>query len=288
MSYSVPTVLTIAGSDSSGGAGVQADLKTIESFGLFGQSAITSLTAQNTLGVNAVFDASPEFVEAQIDAVFDDMVPDAVKIGMISSSAIAEAVARALRRRAARHIVVDPVMVATSGADLMRDGAVRAVVGDLFPLAEVITPNLSEARALCGFDIVDAAGMERAARMLAGMTSGAVLVKGGHLDESADDCLVFDGRTCWLRGTRIDTGNTHGTGCTLSSAIACASRRPMWPALFRAAFPWGRGRVRSTICGVCARRSLRCDRRAAGSFGMRGRTDGAAMDESHPGEHGVP
>ena len=221
MSYSVPTVLTIAGSDSSGGAGVQADLKTIESFGLFGQSAITSLTAQNTLGVNAVFDASPEFVEAQIDAVFDDMVPDAVKIGMISSSAIAEAVARALRRRDARHIVVDPVMVATSGADLMRDGAVRAVVGDLFPLAEVITPNLSEARALCGFDIVDAAGMERAARMLAGMTSGAVLVKGGHLDESADDCLVFDGRTCWLRGTRVDTGNTHGTGCTLSSAIAC-------------------------------------------------------------------
>lgn len=221
MSYSVPTVLTIAGSDSSGGAGVQADLKTIESFGLFGQSAITSLTAQNTLGVNAVFDASPEFVEAQIDAVFDDMVPDAVKIGMISSSAIAEAVARALRRRAARHIVVDPVMVATSGADLMRDGAVRAVVGDLFPLAEVITPNLSEARALCGFDIVDAAGMERAARTLADMTSGAVLVKGGHLDESADDCLVFDGRTCWLRGTRVDTGNTHGTGCTLSSAIAC-------------------------------------------------------------------
>ena len=171
MSYSVPTVLTIAGSDSSGGAGVQADLKTIESFGLFGQSAITSLTAQNTLGVNAVFDASPEFVEAQIDAVFDDMVPDAVKIGMISSSVIAEAVARALRRRDARHIVVDPVMVATSGADLMRDGAVRAVVGDLFPLAEVITPNLSEARVLCGFDIVDAAGMERAARMLADMTS---------------------------------------------------------------------------------------------------------------------
>lgn len=223
------SVLTIAGSDSSGGAGVQADIKTIEAHGLFATSAITALTAQNTLGISGVVDVDPSFVVAQIDAVFEDIRPDAVKIGMVSSPDIVRAIAEALRRHGARHVVVDPVMVATSGSALIADGAVRALVDSLFPLAEVVTPNIPEARVLAGAEIAEEADVEPAARSIARLVSRgqspAVLVKGGHgvtAAGSADDGLLLrDGPFTWLRGDRIETQNTHGTGCTLSSAIAC-------------------------------------------------------------------
>ena len=223
------SVLTIAGSDSSGGAGVQADIKTIEAHGLFATSAITALTAQNTLGVSGVVDVDPSFVIAQIDAVFEDIRPDAVKIGMVSSPDIVRAIAEALGRHGARHVVVDPVMVATSGSALIADGAVRALVDSLFPLAEVVTPNIPEAKVLAGAEITEEADVEPAARSIARLVSGgqspAVLVKGGHgvtAVGSADDGLLLrDGSFTWLRGDRIETQNTHGTGCTLSSAIAC-------------------------------------------------------------------
>lgn len=228
-------VLTIAGSDSSGGAGIQADVKTIESMGLFAECAVTALTAQNTLGVHGVLDVDPAFVEQQIDVVFDDIRPRAVKVGMVSSAAIVEAIARALSRNGAEHVVVDPVMVATSGSALIEGGAVDALVRRLFPLAEVITPNLPEAEALAGFAIVEPADAERAARAIAArcrraadeLGAGgvpAVLVKGGHglgSPDAADDLLLSaDGALTWLRGERIDNPNAHGTGCTLSSAIA--------------------------------------------------------------------
>ncbi|MCI2241755.1 bifunctional hydroxymethylpyrimidine kinase/phosphomethylpyrimidine kinase [Adlercreutzia faecimuris] len=231
-------VLTIAGSDSSGGAGIQADVKTIEAMGLFAECAVTALTAQNTLGVHGVLDVDPAFVEQQIDVVFDDIRPDAVKVGMVSSPAIVEAISRALVRNGARHVVVDPVMVATSGSALIEGGAVDALVRLLFPLAEVITPNLPEAEALSGIAIADEADAERAARAIAercrvaaeafpGGAPGpapAVLVKGGHGlggPRAADDLLLAcDGRATWLRGARVDNPNAHGTGCTLSSAIA--------------------------------------------------------------------
>ena len=230
-------VLTIAGSDSSGGAGIQADVKTIESMGLFAECAVTALTAQNTLGVHGVLDVDPAFVAQQIDVVFDDIRPDAVKVGMVSSPAIVEAIAGALFRNDARHVVVDPVMVATSGSALIEGGAVDALVRRLFPLAEVITPNLPEAEALAGFPIADEADAERAARAIAERcreagralpdgTGGvpAVLVKGGHGlggPQAADDVLLAaDGTLTWLRGERVDNPNAHGTGCTLSSAIA--------------------------------------------------------------------
>ena len=216
-------VLSIAGSDSSGGAGIQADIKTIMAHGLFAETAITALTAQNTTGVFGVVDVDPQFVERQIDVVFDDIRPAAVKIGMVSSPEIVHAIARALVRNKARNIVVDPVMVATSGSALIVGDAVRALVDELFPLADVVTPNLPEAEALCGFPVTSEADAERAAAAIAQAgTTGAVLVKGGHSKERADDLLRLpDGRFVWLRGARIDTANTHGTGCTLSSAIAC-------------------------------------------------------------------
>lgn len=310
------SVLTIAGSDSSGGAGIQADIKTIAAHRLFAQSVITSLTAQNTTGVYGVEDVSASFVRKQIDVVFDDIRPHAVKIGMVSSSEIMDAVACGLAENHAENIVIDPVMVATSGSSLIADSAVKSLVRRLFPLASVVTPNLDEARVLCGFDIVTPEDAERAADVIAALCvpapchagerfgqlgvsrakdcSGllnaqpagerfgpscsqpvgehpdlldarlaqgasrpahpsfsegifqskassearlesvsaissalppAVLVKGGHgqgEDRSVDDLLRLpDGRCVWLRGKRVDTGNTHGTGCTLSSAIAC-------------------------------------------------------------------
>lgn len=229
------SVLTIAGSDSSGGAGIQADLKTIAAHGLFGMSAITSLTAQNTTGVFGVQDASPQFVSQQIDVVFDDIRPDAVKIGMVSSPEIVRAIAEALRRNAAENVVVDPVMVATSGSALIADEAVAALVELLFPLACVVTPNLAEAQVLAGFEVSDASSAERAVRVIKQKCAGAVLVKGGHglcapsraehasaADETSDDVLLLADDTIeWLLGERVDTTNTHGTGCTLSSAIAC-------------------------------------------------------------------
>ncbi len=228
-------VLTIAGSDSSGGAGIQADVKTIEAMGLFAECAVTALTAQNTLGVHGVLDVDPAFVEQQIDVVFDDIRPRAVKVGMVSSADIVEAIARALSRNGAEHVVVDPVMVATSGSALIEGGAVDALVRRLFPLAEVITPNLPEAEALAALAIAEPADAERAARAIAArcrraadeLGAGgvpAVLVKGGHglgSPDAADDLLLSaDGALTWLRGERIDNPNAHGTGCTLSSAIA--------------------------------------------------------------------
>ena len=214
-------VLSIAGSDSSGGAGIQADIKTIASYGLYAETVITAITAQNTCGVRAVQDISPEVVGQQIDAVFEDIFPDAVKIGMVSASELIRVIAKKLRDYEAKHIVVDPVMVATSGSRLIEQQAVDALVSNLVPLADVITPNMPEAEVLCGFPVVDDEGMMQAAKLLSGKTNGAVLVKGGHRADTADDLLVLpDGRHAWLRAKRIATGNTHGTGCTLSSAIA--------------------------------------------------------------------
>lgn len=222
MSYSIPSVLSIAGSDSSGGAGVQADIKTIEAFGLFAQTAITALTAQNTLGVTAVEDVSEAMVRAQIRAVFSDIVPQAVKIGMVSSAEIVCALAEELEAAGARHIVLDPVMVSTSGSRLIGEGVARVLVERLFPLAEVITPNIPEAEALTGLLIKSKDDMEQAARLLGALTPGAVLLKGGHgIDpDRADDVLVVAGEVRWFEGRRIESNNTHGTGCTLSSALA--------------------------------------------------------------------
>ena len=238
MGYSLKSVLSIAGSDSSGGAGIQADIKTIEALGLFAQTAITALTAQNTTGVAGVFDSSPEFVRAQIDAVFDDIRPDAVKIGMVSSAALVRAIAEGLRAHGASNVVVDPVMVATSGSALMGEGVKDVLVSELFPMADVVTPNIPEAEALTGMSIGTKGDMERAARKIALLTKGAVLIKGGHDIDGvrADDLLYSGGECAWLLGERIDTENTHGTGCTLSSAIACglAEGRDVQDAVARA------------------------------------------------------
>ena len=216
------SVLTIAGSDSSGGAGIQADIKTIAANGLFAQSAITALTAQNTTGVYGVHDVPPDFVAQQIDVVFDDIRPDAVKIGMVSSAEIVDAIAAALVRNGAQNIVVDPVMVATSGSELSSSEAVVALREKLVPLATVITPNMPEAEVLFGKAVESREGQEAAARAIAASTGVSVLVKGGHGENDANDVLARpDGAVSWFEGERIDTANTHGTGCTLSSAIAC-------------------------------------------------------------------
>ena len=216
------SVLSIAGSDSSGGAGVQADIKTIQAHHLFAQTAITALTAQNTTGVYGVLDVEPAFVEQQIDVVFEDIRPDAVKIGMVSSPMIVDAIVDALVRNGATNIVVDPVMVATSGSELSSNGAVVALREKLIPLATVITPNMPEAEVLFGAHIENAADQERAAIEIARATGVAVLVKGGHGENDANDVLARpDGTVTWFEGERVDTANTHGTGCTLSSAIAC-------------------------------------------------------------------
>jgi len=213
--------LTIAGSDSSGGAGIQADLKTMAAHKVYGMSVITALTAQNTTGVAAVLEATPEFVASQIDCVFTDIRPDAVKIGMVSNAAIISVIAAKLKEYAVDRLVVDPVMVATSGSRLMKDDAVDTLRRELLPLATVITPNIPEAEVLAGFAIADQADMERAAAKIAAGLGGAVLVKGGHLTDSADDLLWTEGRAVWFSSPRVDNPNTHGTGCTLSSAIAC-------------------------------------------------------------------
>lgn len=215
-------VLSIAGSDSSGGAGIQADIKTIAAHRLYAETVITALTAQNTTGVYGVVEIDPAFVAQQIDVVFDDIRPDAVKIGMVSSAAIVEAIADGLAANKAKNIVLDPVMVATSGARLIDGGAASALMEKLLPLADIVTPNIPEAEVLCGRSISSEEDMEAAAKELAEKTSGAVLVKGGHGAARADDVLVTEhGRVVWLRHKLIETENTHGTGCTLSSAIAC-------------------------------------------------------------------
>ena len=220
MTYALKSVLSIAGSDSSGGAGIQADIKTIEALGLFAQTAVTALTAQNTTGVAGVFESTPEFVRAQMDAVFADIRPDAVKIGMVSSGDLVRAIASGLRSHGAKNVVVDPVMVATSGSALMGEGVKGVLVSELFPLARVVTPNIPEAQVLTGAEICTPAQMEQAGRQLYESYGCAVLVKGGHSVNDANDLLwTRDGPT-WFYGQRIRNPNTHGTGCTLSSAIA--------------------------------------------------------------------
>ena len=213
------TALTIAGSDSSGGAGIQADIKTMTANGVFAMSAITALTAQNTTGVTDIFETTPKFLGEQIDAIFTDIYPDAVKIGMVSSAELIGVIAEKLKAYDAKHIVVDPVMVATSGSKLLRDDAVQALTEKLLPMAEVLTPNIPEAEILSGMTITDAAGMEAAAKRISEKYGCAVLCKGGHHND-ADDLLWRDGCGKWFHGKRIANPNTHGTGCTLSSAIA--------------------------------------------------------------------
>ena len=216
-------VLTIAGSDSGGGAGIQADLKTISALGAYGMSVITALTAQNTLGVSAVHAPPASFTGEQLDAVFSDMGADAIKIGMVFSAEIAGIVAQKLRQYEARNIVLDPVMVATSGDALLAPEAVDTIVKALFPLARVITPNLAEAQALLGRPVKDTADMELAVKDLARLGAEAVLLKGGHLETNqATDLLYIAAPETleFFRAPKIETRNTHGTGCTLSAAIA--------------------------------------------------------------------
>ena len=214
------TVLTIAGSDCSGGAGIQADIKTMIMNGVYAMSVITALTAQNTTGVFGIQESPVEFVDQQMDCVFQDIFPDAVKIGMLSSPEIMHHVAAGLQKYEARHIVLDPVMVSTSGHRLRQKEAEETLQKELFPLAEVITPNIPEAEVLTGLKITDADSMELAARAISNKFHISVLLKGGHRIEDANDLLYTDGKTQWLKGKRIDNPNTHGTGCTLSSAIA--------------------------------------------------------------------
>ena len=214
------TALTIAGSDSSGGAGIQADIKTMTANGVFAMSAITALTAQNTTGVTDILEATPQFLGEELDAIFTDIFPDAVKIGMVSSSGLIAVIADKLRQYGAKHIVVDPVMVATSGAKLLRDDAIAVLEEQLLPLAAVLTPNIPGAEILSGMTIRNAADMELAARTISERYGCAVLCKGGHQINDADDLLWRDGAGKWFRGRRINNPNTHGTGCTLSSAIA--------------------------------------------------------------------
>ena len=214
------TALTIAGSDSSGGAGIQADIKTMTANGVYATSAITALTAQNTTGVYGILESTPEFLANQLDCIFTDIFPDAVKTGMVSSTALIAVIADKLRQYGARNIVVDPVMVATSGARLISEEAVDALKEKLLPLATLLTPSIPEAEVLSGMTISDPAGMERAARAISEQYGCAVLCKGGHQISDADDLLWREGAGVWFRGRRIQNNNTHGTGCTLSSAIA--------------------------------------------------------------------
>ena len=212
--------LSIAGSDCSGGAGIQADLKAMTMNGVFAMSAITALTAQNTLGVTGILEVPPEFLAQQLDAIFQDIPPQAVKIGMISSPALVEVIVDRLTHYQAQNIVVDPVMVATSGAALSKGSAIQVMQDKLFPLATVITPNIPEAQQLLGRSITNPQEMEEAAQALGEAYGCAVLCKGGHSVEDANDLLYARGALTWFYGQRIHNPNTHGTGCTLSSAIA--------------------------------------------------------------------
>ena len=214
------TALSIAGSDSGGGAGIQADIKTMITNGVYAMTAITALTAQNTLGVKSILEATPEFLGAQLDAVFTDIFPDAVKIGMVSSPELIRVIGQKLRQYRAVHVVVDPVMVSTSGSRLIRSEALEALCVELFPLAEVITPNIPEAEVLAGMSIQSPGDMEMAAKKISQAYGCRVLCKGGHSLNDANDYLYLGEGGRWIPGRRIDTTNTHGTGCTLSSAIA--------------------------------------------------------------------
>ena len=214
------TALSIAGSDSSGGAGIQADIKTMTMNGVFAMSAVTALTAQNTTGVTSVLEATPEFLADELDAVFSDIRPDAVKTGMASSSALIRVIAEKLRQYEAENIVVDPVMVATSGARLIAEDAVGTLTAELLPLATVVTPNIPEAELLSGLSISTPEEMVEAAKAIHAAFGCAVLLKGGHRVNDANDLLYDGAEARWFTGKRIANPNTHGTGCTLSSAIA--------------------------------------------------------------------
>lgn len=214
-------VLTIAGSDCSGGAGIQADIKTITVHKMYAMSVITALTAQNTTGVYGVLETDADFVGKQIDCVMTDIFPDAVKIGMVSSTEIICKIVDKLQEYQAKNIVVDPVMIATSGGKLLNDQAMEALLTKLLPVAAVITPNIPEAECLCGFSINGRDDMVQAAKKIGENYRGNILLKGGHLTDTADDLLYHAGEITWFAGEKIDNDNTHGTGCTLSSAIAC-------------------------------------------------------------------
>ena len=214
------TALTIAGSDSSGGAGIQADIKTMISNGVYAMSAVTALTAQNTTVVTAIMEVTPEFLAEELDNIFTDIYPDAVKIGMVSSGALLHVIAEKLQEYKARNIVVDPVMIATSGARLISEEAVEVLKNSLLPMAALVTPNIPEAEVLSGRKIVTSEDMIKAAALIGETYHCAVLCKGGHQLNDANDLLWKEGGYRWFRGERINNPNTHGTGCTLSSAIA--------------------------------------------------------------------
>jgi hydroxymethylpyrimidine/phosphomethylpyrimidine kinase len=214
-------VLTIAGSDSCGGAGIQADIKTMTVHKVYAMSVITALTAQNTTGVYAVLNVSPEFVSKQLDCVFTDIFPDAVKIGMVLDTSIISVIAERLKFYQAKNIVLDPVMVSTSGSELLKDDAVSALISELFSIADIITPNIPEASVLSGIKVKNTDDMLESARKISALSNAAVLLKGGHLKDAADDLFYLNAEALWLKGEKINNPNTHGTGCTLSSAIAC-------------------------------------------------------------------
>ena len=214
------TTLAIAGSDCSGGAGIQADLKTMTMNGVYAMSAITALTAQNTMGVRAIQESTPDFLGQQLDAIFEDIYPDAVKIGMVSSSELIHVIAEKLRYYNAKNVVVDPVMVATSGSALIKNDAVKILMEELLPISTLVTPNIPEAQILSGLMIETKEDMIAAAKKIENDHKCAVLLKGGHSINDANDLLCVNNELIWFEGKRIDNPNTHGTGCTLSSAIA--------------------------------------------------------------------
>ena len=213
-------VLTIAGSDCSGGAGIQADLKTMMAHKVYGMSVITALTAQNTMGVSDIMDVTPEFLGEQLDSIFDDIYPDAVKIGMVSNPELIAMIVKKLSEHPDLKIVVDPVMVATSGSRLLADNALKILKEKLIPLATIITPNIPEATVLTDIQINSKDDMVKAAKKISEWYSGHILIKGGHFENRADDLLYFQGNIVWLKEDKSDNPNTHGTGCTRSSAIA--------------------------------------------------------------------
>lgn len=217
----IKKILTVAGSDTCGGAGIQADIKTISAMGHFAMSAITAVTAQNTMGVRLCEAVSAEMMRSQLQCVYEDIIPDAVKTGMIANCRNAEIIAELLRANNAKNVVCDTVIMSSSGHPLISADGLKVMTEKLFPVCDVLTPNIPEAEKLCGMKIVTRTDMENAARILSGLTRGAVLVKGGHYDGDAVDILYHNGRTDEYISKRIDNPNTHGTGCTLSSAIAC-------------------------------------------------------------------
>ena len=214
------TALSIAGSDCSGGAGIQADIKTMTMNGVYAMSAITAMTAQNTTGVRAIQESTPDFLKQQIDAVFEDIYPDAVKIGMAASSELIRVIAERLRYYDAKNVVVDPVMIASAGSSLMKQNAVQTLITELLPISTLVTPNIPEAQVLSGMSIQNKEDMIAAAKQIGDSYHCAVLLKGGHSINDANDLLYADGEFHWFEGKRINNPNTHGTGCTLSSAIA--------------------------------------------------------------------